>query len=282
MSRVLFPATAGLLVQLAIAHMYFPSAATAQGPAGAPSALLARVASYLESHGKAASVSEHISTYNTTFSPRGECVGRLRTVSNFDNREETSEYDLHLAELSPEIEMDPWTTGPLVSVFLRTTSGASAIPQTAERGRTIARVTEKLAFVMTDRPTADTVSALFSEAIKACGGRPRAADVVAAADARESAARQNLAELTGANLSAEQRQGILAACQTAVRARLRAPSTARFAEEITVYANPKSSGWMILGSVEAQNAMGAILNSKYMCSVEPFGKQYVPKSVLVY
>ena len=42
------------------------------------------------------------------------------------------------------------------------------------------------------------------------------------------------------------------------------------------------SALLIYGSVEAQNGFGGYGTLSYMCSFEKFGKQYVPKDVMVH
>ena len=54
------------------------------------------------------------------------------------------------------------------------------------------------------------------------------------------------------------------ACQTLVKEKLRAPSTAKFSRE-TASGGPKA--WTVTGAVEAENALGGTVGHRYSCSV---------------
>lgn len=59
------------------------------------------------------------------------------------------------------------------------------------------------------------------------------------------------------------------ACETKVRAQLRAPSTARFSDR---YARETDGGFSVSGSVDSQNGFGAMVRSNYVCAVTVNGE----------
>lgn len=61
------------------------------------------------------------------------------------------------------------------------------------------------------------------------------------------------------------------ACQTYVSERLKAPSTAEFSRSIEI-APRDEGGYLVRGSVEAQNAFGVKLRRSYLCAVDPAGQ----------
>lgn len=76
----------------------------------------------------------------------------------------------------------------------------------------------------------------------------------------------------------ERRLQAHAACQVYVRERLKAPSSAEFSRSAAI-APREEGGYLIRGSVEAQNAFGVKLRRNYLCAVDPAG-QVVSGSVL--
>lgn len=52
-------------------------------------------------------------------------------------------------------------------------------------------------------------------------------------------------------------------CQAAVRARLKAPATARF---VSVYHDPRDA-WAVVGEVEARNSAGKMMRGSYACKL---------------
>src|SRR5262245_12555700 len=61
--------------------------------------------------------------------------------------------------------------------------------------------------------------------------------------------------------------GAEAAAHSFVRARLKAPSTADFSDDLT-FANNDGS-YVVSGAVDAQNSYGTMIRTRYVCTVEP-------------
>jgi len=62
-----------------------------------------------------------------------------------------------------------------------------------------------------------------------------------------------------------------AACQVHIRARLKVPSTAKFSV-FPVIVPGDAGGYVVKGSVEAQNSFGAKLHREYVCAVDGRGR----------
>jgi hypothetical protein len=60
------------------------------------------------------------------------------------------------------------------------------------------------------------------------------------------------------------------ACEFYIKARLKVPSTARFADFPAIVRNDDGS-YVVKGEVDAQNAFGVMLRKPYICSVGPGG-----------
>ncbi|OLV20108.1 hypothetical protein [Deinococcus marmoris] len=58
----------------------------------------------------------------------------------------------------------------------------------------------------------------------------------------------------------------LVACQRGVREKLKAPSTAKFGNEIGRDVLTVTSGYRLNGTIEAQNSFGALIQSTYQCT----------------
>jgi hypothetical protein len=61
------------------------------------------------------------------------------------------------------------------------------------------------------------------------------------------------------------------ACQTYVTERLKAPSSAEFSRSAEIVPRDEG-GYLIRGSIEAQNAFGVKLRRNYLCAVDPAGQ----------
>jgi hypothetical protein len=70
------------------------------------------------------------------------------------------------------------------------------------------------------------------------------------------------------------------ACQDFVRARLKAPSTAKFPCEETVFDEGEGS-YTVQSCVDAQNAFGAILRKQYICSTKYQSDTYVLTNLVI-
>lgn len=81
-----------------------------------------------------------------------------------------------------------------------------------------------------------------------------------ARDAQES--RNRMAEASGGVYGNPEEASF--ACRDAVRDNLKAPSTAEFGEPKTTTAG---KDWLIAGAVDAQNGYGAMIRSRYTCTV---------------
>lgn len=60
--------------------------------------------------------------------------------------------------------------------------------------------------------------------------------------------------------------------EQAVKVSLKAPSTAKFIEAVS--AKNKKGGWDVYGEVDAQNSYGAMLRSKYCCTMHRVGDKW--------
>lgn len=87
-----------------------------------------------------------------------------------------------------------------------------------------------------------------------------------AADPEGAAKRQKAAEMSILISALENR------CEDAVRARLKAPSTAKFVDGPKVSGNREdSSKYFVVGQVDAQNGFGAMLRNDYVCKLRKTG-----------
>ena len=67
--------------------------------------------------------------------------------------------------------------------------------------------------------------------------------------------------------------GAIAVCKQFVKEQLVAPSTAKFLSPDRVFQVDKEADtWRVLGSLDAQNKMGAMLRLKYLCDVSYQGE----------
>ncbi len=191
-----------------------------------------------------------------------------------------------LSQLSLDVPVRAWQEGGLFSVDLRVSSGDSSILVRRAMGArpAVQQRTYRTELVVDTREAADSLALLITEAIRECGGSAPTAEMKARLDAADSAASASTDRLLGNSLSPEVRAASLAACHDQVRARLRAPSTARFdaADRPGLTLDPKSNELTILGSVEAQNAAGGRIRNSYLCVLERIGSRYIPKSTSVF
>lgn len=56
--------------------------------------------------------------------------------------------------------------------------------------------------------------------------------------------------------------GAVDVCHQAVKDLLKAPSTAKFSDDVAV---PSGTGWTVTGSVDSQNSFGAMIRGAYSC-----------------
>jgi len=62
--------------------------------------------------------------------------------------------------------------------------------------------------------------------------------------------------------------GAEVAAMSAVRARLKAPSTAKFDHFSFQTTKSREKGWIVIGSVDAQNSFGAMIRNTFVCELE--------------
>lgn len=75
------------------------------------------------------------------------------------------------------------------------------------------------------------------------------------------------ASLVGTLTGPAPEEAVKDACQSAVTARLKAPSTATFADG-QIATDDGEGNWTVRGRVDAQNSFGAMLRTYYTCTVE--------------
>ena len=262
-----------------------PNGAPHTANVGIGTVTLPRIRDYLAANGRAASTTgpEYAASYVSSLTVVGACSAILLQTREMAGKVESLEYPLDFSALSPDVEIRPWAGETIKQVWVRGTSGNRDIVvkfRRADFGKAQPRA-HTVVLVITDGPTADTVAALFSKAIAGCGGRLQDPAVARAAQQTEDSVLSALTQLTGGALATEERSAIQSTCEAAVRNALRSPSTAEFEVEVTVLST-KAGEWMVMGSVEGQNAYGGRLQKNYACTVQQFGKQYVAASPILY
>lgn len=71
------------------------------------------------------------------------------------------------------------------------------------------------------------------------------------------------------NEEPDQRIDFIVACQSAVRERLNAPSTAKFGPETSLDVQGGPSNYRLTGTIEAMNALGGMTRTAYACTGTP-------------
>lgn len=86
-----------------------------------------------------------------------------------------------------------------------------------------------------------------------------------------------------ATVNRDRRFNAIYACQEAIRRQLRAPATAKFPRETEMYVAAGADGIARAGgSVDAQNAFGALIRQRYVCELTPLsGNEFSIKSATV-
>lgn len=251
-----------------------------------------RTVEFLQRHNQVGVVmGSFVSRIHISASLPSSCVLNLtvRTTSRSGRTQATpdlAESTVPLAELSPDPSVRAWESGGLFSVDLRVSSGDSSIvvKRTMDSRPPSTRRAYRTELVVDTRPAADSLADIVSAAIRECGGTAPSSEVTARLNAADSAASASVDRLLGNSLSPEIRNAALAACHDQVRARLRAPSTARFdaLSQPVLTVDSKTDELSILGSVEAQNAAGGRRESSYLCVLDKVGVRYIPKSTSVF
>lgn len=206
-----------------------------------------------------------------------ELVLRVEKIS--DSTLSAHEYALDLVSMTPIVEVRSDQEGNFVSVFIKTSSGSDEIEISRENDTPQQGRFAELAFP--DRPTAAKAAKYLAGAIRHCGGKPRSPQAEARAVAAKSAEDSASALLSEESIPKATRTRLIKTCKARVRERLKAPSTARFAKDPMI-TGKRGEGLLLLGKVEAQNGFGGYQQLTYLCSVEQFGKQWVPTTVSVY
>ena len=249
---------------------------------GAGAAALDELQRFLSRSGKAAyEKGRYTATFTTTLPHHAGCSATLREVQEHDGKEDRSEFRLQLGALSPDPSFNPFPNQDPVTVLFYATSGKDEIPYEHTGWFDTKEPQDRVNLVFTDSATADSGAALFRRAIEACGGQPQAPDVVVARRAKDDAEQRETDQLLGNTIAPGDRAAILASCQDGIRAQLRSPNSAHFQEDASVTPQEKGEGWLVMGEVEAQTAVGATRLTSYVCTVERFGKQFVTKNPLL-
>ena len=217
--------------------------------------------------------------YDFRWSRRGVCALRVEEQVTSGSSISKSLRDIQLGTLDPIGRVSSSLSPDLpATLAFEVPTGAKAIHIEAGKSKFSLSI---WVILEPSSPVADSAKRLGELAIKACGGRESIPTERAAQDARQKATQAQANALLGTTLDPTLKQLLIRRCQDEVKSQLKAPSTAVFDSTVSVMKIPTSGNYTVLGSVEAQNALGGRLSKPYLCEMEKYGEQWVSKSVTI-
>ena len=232
----------------------------------------------LDTDGKAADAR---STYSTVLRPIAGCQVEIVTVMEAKYSRDTSSTSVDLRLLSPDVRTVIWSDFPPLrnlemwasngDPVIRSRSFYSPKNESSLVPRWVEHSGSRLSIVSDDSTAAARLASAFGAAIADCGGRPfteRGRSVRDSIIAIDSAQADSTRGTDAASMRA---RGL---CQSAVREKLKAPSTALFSDEF-ITGSIAAESRLVSGKVEATNSLGGRVEKKYMCTMKKFGNSWI-------
>ena len=239
---------------------------------------------YLDENGKVALIrGARITRLVTRARMVGDCRVVFTQATDLGGTASVIETEAPLGALSTTVTVKPWGDKRAFAVKAVTSNGEDELSKRTTAGIGPNGKTYFLDMALSDSAVADAAAQHLATAIRRCGGKPLSAEARARDKANVTKQKAATDSLLGGGFSAEERALIVKTCRDVIRAKLRAPSQATFdggAAEPSVFAVTDGNP-MLVGKVEGQNAMGGRVEQSYMCSMEKFGKHYVPKTATI-
>jgi hypothetical protein len=252
---------------------------TALQPQQNPAPVIAWIA-FQNRHNRVASVSpSYVSREESIWSLKDSCTVQLESKTDYGTLSSKTRYQVALGRLDPNGEITTASDEGLpTTLAFQVPDGSKDVHIQTDRNKFDLPI---WVISLSSDVRADSAKTLAAAAIRACGGRESTTQEKDAQAARIRTARSGADSILGRIVAPEFRGLLVDRCQSEIKRTLKSPSTAIFDTTVSVLRDKANDTFIVLGSLEAENALGGRLAMQYTCHMEKYGEQWMANRPLL-